>query len=231
MYGLIIALVILCTWLLHQVYILEFLAVDVTTPLLYVHVLFQAYLFTGLFITAHDAMHGTVVRSPSGNTIIGTIACFLFAGMSFARLKKNHREHHLHPTEGTDPDYAETENFFLWFLLFMYRYTTILQLVVMGSLFNLLALRYNEEKLWILWVLPALLGALQLFYFGTYRPHKKPHTNEMIPHNARSLKRNHIWAMLSCYFFGYHYEHHASPHTPWWKLYALKNEQLYPIKK
>jgi beta-carotene ketolase (CrtW type) len=29
--------------------------------------------------------------------------------------------------------------------------------------------------------------------------------------------------MLSCYFFGYHYEHHESPQTPWWKLYQIKN--------
>ena len=31
-------------------------------------------------------------------------------------------------------------------------------------------------------------------------------------------------AMVSCYFFGYHFEHHDSPGTPWWKLYAVKND-------
>ncbi|MEL7193577.1 MAG: fatty acid desaturase, partial [Bacteroidota bacterium] len=35
-------------------------------------------------------------------------------------------------------------------------------------------------------------------------------------------KRNHMWAFLTCYFFGYHFEHHDSPNTPWWKLWELK---------
>jgi beta-carotene ketolase (CrtW type) len=28
--------------------------------------------------------------------------------------------------------------------------------------------------------------------------------------------------MISCYFFGYHFEHHESPQTPWWRLYQSK---------
>lgn len=226
MRGLIIAIIILCTWCVHEVYIFEFIAIDFYTFSLYIHIAIQAYLYTGLFITAHDAIHGTVVKSKKGNTSIGTAASFLFAGLSYSHLRKKHREHHRHPTEESDPDYVQTQNFFLWFFIFMYRYTTIPQLVYMAVLYNILKLRYSDERIVLLWVLPALLATLQLFYFGTYLPHKKPHTSVMEPHNARTLTKNHIWAMLSCYFFGYHYEHHASPQTPWWKLYALKNADM-----
>jgi beta-carotene ketolase (CrtW type) len=45
----------------------------------------------------------------------------------------------------------------------------------------------------------------------------------MEPYKARSQKRNHLGAFFCCYFFGYHYEHHAFPETPWWRLYKKKN--------
>jgi beta-carotene ketolase (CrtW type) len=45
----------------------------------------------------------------------------------------------------------------------------------------------------------------------------------MAPHHARTLPRHHLWAMLSCYFFGYHWEHHQSPGTPWWRLWRMKD--------
>jgi beta-carotene ketolase (CrtW type) len=222
-YGVMIASMVLCAWLAHLRYSLEYASVGFFSPMMYFHIALQGYLSTGLFITAHDAMHGTVMRSNKGNRIVGTLACFLFAGMSFRRLQKNHWAHHLHPADSDDPDYYPTNNFFVWFAVFMFRYTTISQLIIMACMFNILLLRYNEIQVWIYWALPSLLGALQLFYFGTYRPHRTPHTHEMGKHRARTLKKNHLWALLSCYFFGYHLEHHASPSTPWWQLYRVKN--------
>ncbi len=96
-----------------------------------------------------------------------------------------------------------------------------MQLIIMAVAFNYLKLHFNEASIWGFWVIPAFLGTLQLFYFGTYRPHMLPHTEEMEPHKARTQKPNHLLAMLSCYFFGYH-EHHEAPGTPWWQLYKMK---------
>jgi beta-carotene ketolase (CrtW type) len=28
--------------------------------------------------------------------------------------------------------------------------------------------------------------------------------------------------MMSCWFFGYHWEHHEHPRLPWWQLYSTK---------
>jgi beta-carotene ketolase (CrtW type) len=43
-------------------------------------------------------------------------------------------------------------------------------------------------------------------------------------HRARTQKRNHLKAMLTCYFFGYHHEHHLFPRVPWWQLYQTKEK-------
>lgn len=105
----------------------------------------------------------------------------------------------------------------------MKNYITWQQLVIMAIAFNILMLWVDEWKLLLFWILPSILSTFQLFYFGTYRPHQLPHTQPMMPHHARSQSGPHWWAMLSCYFFGYHYEHHESPRTPWWQLYKVKN--------
>lgn len=221
--GILISIVIIAAWLGHLYYSLLYVTVNFTSPLLYLHILLQGYLYTGLFITSHDAMHGTVSRNRHVNTVTGAIAAFLFAGMSYGRLKKNHFKHHNKPGTEDDPDFhTKSKNFWIWWLTFMYRYTTIMQIIVMGIAYNVLNIWVSEIKLWLLWIMPAFLGTLQLFYFGTYLPHKTPHHHEMEPHKARTQNKNHVWAMLSCYFFGYHYEHHEAPHVPWWKLYKVK---------
>jgi beta-carotene/zeaxanthin 4-ketolase len=138
-------------------------------------------------------------------------------------LMKEHYKHHRFPATEKDPDFStKSNNFFLWWFSFMKNYTRWWQILLMAVTFNLLLLRFTEAKLIAFWVVPAFLGTFQLFFFGTWLPHKRPITEDMKPHNARTLKKNHFVAMLSCYFFGYHREHHESPTTPWWKLYKLK---------
>ena len=221
--GVFIALLIITMWLLHLLYILNFVDVSFSSPFLYLHIILQAYLYTGLFITGHDAMHGTISKNKSINKTIGMISTFLFAGLSYNRLIKNHFQHHNHPGEENDPDfYAKSQSFFVWWGIFMIRYTTITQLIIMAVAFNILKIWFSDLTLIMFWIIPAFLGTLQLFFFGTYLPHRYPHTQTMLPHNARTQKKNHLWAMLSCYFFGYHHEHHESPRTPWWQLYKMK---------
>lgn len=220
--GLLLALIIIVLWLGHLIWTLGFVELTLISGI--VHALIQGYLSTGLFITAHDAIHGVVSPSRRINTIIGTIASFLFAGLSYKRLSVNHHRHHAHPgNDADDPDYHSSNSYVIWFAAFMWRYATVGQIVIMGAAFNVLKLVLNipEPTLWVFWVIPAFLGALQLFTIGTYLPHRKPHTHDM-PHNARSMKLNHTLAMLSCYFFGYHSEHHLSPGTPWWGLWRVK---------
>jgi beta-carotene ketolase (CrtW type) len=188
------------------------------------HVAIQTYLYTGLFITAHDAMHGLVSSNRRLNSIVGQSATWLFAALSYSRLNRKHQLHHQFPGEAADPDYSTgSQNFWRWWFLFLKNYVSWWQIITMAIIFNVLQIWVNQQNLIVFWVLPSVLATFQLFYFGTYRPHRLPHTEPMMPHRARSQNGSHLWAMLSCYFFGYHYEHHESPQTPWWKLYRIKN--------
>ena len=221
--GILIALIIMLLWAVHLFYCLYFIPVNFSNPFLFLNILIQAYLFTGLFITGHYAMHGNISNRKNVNKWFGRIASFLFAGLSYDKLLINHFKHHKHPGENDDPDfYIKSQNFFSWWFIFLMRYTTITQLIIMAVLFNIMKIWFDEISIWMFWVLPAILGTLQLFYFGTYLPHRYPHSQTMKPHNARTQNKNHLWGMLSCYFFGYHFEHHEYPGMPWWKLYKLK---------
>lgn len=221
--GIFISIIIIITWLVHLIYSIMYVEVDIGNPLLYIHILLQGYLFTGLFITAHDAMHRTVSRNVRVNNAIGRTSAFLFAGFSYKKLLRNHHLHHKHPCTEEDPDYCtKSQNFLIWFFTFFFRYITITQIIIIAIIFNLLSLINGETPVWFYFVIPSFIGTFQLFYFGTYLTHRKPHTPEMMPYHARTLKKNHFLAMLTCYFFGYHYEHHSKPYIQWWQLYKTK---------
>ncbi len=223
--GILAASLIILLWLGHIIAVLVLLPGDFGVLRGMFHVLIQAYLYTGLFITAHDSMHGSVSSRRGLNSAFGMIALRLFAAFSYRRMFTKHMAHHRSPAAGDDPDFSESRSPFVWFIQFFSRYVTVLQLVIMAAAFNLL--RYGAgievQRLLLFWVLPAFLGTFQLFYFGTYLPHRPPHTELMAPHRARSQQAGHAAAMLSCYFFGYHWEHHEYPRIPWWKLHQKKD--------
>ncbi len=223
--GIASALVVLTAWTAHLAYALTRAPVDILSPWMYVHAAIQAYLYTGLFITAHDSMHGSISRNRRVNRLIGVLSLALFAAFSYKRMFGKHMDHHRYAGTPGDPDFsADDQRFFPWLMKFFTQYVTLLQLAVMAAAFNVMhrLLDIGAGALVVFWVIPAFLSTLQLFAFGTYLPHRYPHTEEMKPHNARTQRKNHFLAMVSCYFFGYHYEHHAHPRTPWWMLYTHK---------
>ena len=192
-------------------------------PLSYLRLLIQTHLFTGLFITAHDAMHGTVApNSLKVNHFIGRICTLLFIFNSYKALYPKHHLHHQHAGTSSDPDFHKgNSNVALWYFDFLKEYISWKQILLAAITFNLAKLWFTDQALIAYWIIPSLLATFQLFYFGTYRPHKGQH-DDTNPHNARSQSKNHLLAFLSCYFFGYHFEHHDSPATAWWQLWQLK---------
>lgn len=183
-------------------------------------VLLLTHLYTGLFITAHDAMHGTVSSHRRINTVIGWICAGLFAFNFYPSLYKNHHDHHRFVATGLDPDF-HPGNFFSWYFSFLRQYINAWQLLLMAVTFNLLLLIVPQVNLILFWVLPSLLSMTQLFYFGTYLPHKGEFSHDN-KHHSNSFRKNHFLAFITCYFFGYHYEHHDAPGVPWWQLYRRK---------
>ncbi len=135
--GIFISVSVILIWALHLAYMLLGVPLSADNPWMYLHILVQGYLFTGLFITAHDAMHGNVSSNNWVNIVIGYAASFLFAGMSYKRLRKNHGLHHKHSASEGDPDfYTRSQNYFRWLGIFIWRYVTLLQIVVMAIFFQ-----------------------------------------------------------------------------------------------
>lgn len=222
-WGSFIAAVIVFCWFSLLWYLLN-LPVLFIDPLLYIFILLQCHLYTGLFITAHDAMHGVAAPGkPKLNKCIGTFTALLFAYNWYPRLYQKHHQHHRFVATEQDPDY-HSGSFWNWYLSFIGNYVTVWQILLMGSSFMFLMIFFPIENIVLFWALPSILATFQLFIFGTYLPHRGEH-EEHNKHKSSTLSRNHLFAFLSCYFFGYHYEHHEMPYVPWWQLYKTKSNQ------
>ncbi|MEB2776608.1 fatty acid desaturase [Algoriphagus sp. D3-2-R+10] len=219
--GVLIALAIISLWFSSLIFLLN-IQISWTNPLVYLGILIQMHLYTGLFITAHDAMHGLVSSDKKLNKAIGWTTALLFSYNFYSRLLPKHHEHHRFVATDQDPDYHDSDNFIAWYYNFIKQYVSIWQILLMAVTFNVLKLFLPTENLIVFWMLPAVLSTFQLFYFGTYLPHRGENHNK---HHSSTQSKNHVWAFISCYFFGYHYEHHDSPGTPWWKLWRIKESQ------
>lgn len=231
--GIAIAAVVICLWGSLLMWLLRWPLIGWMHPLkatlILVAIVSMTHLYTGLFITAHDAMHGALAPGrPWLNNALGRLCTLLFAFNSWARLHPKHHAHHRHVASLADPDFhpAGKPGFWPWYAKFVTEYVTVPQLLAMAVAFNVLyRIFFPPENVILFWMLPAVLSTFQLFYFGTYLPHRSP----PIPanaHHSHSLPQNHVWAFVSCYFFGYHYEHHDSPATPWWLLWRQKEAQF-----
>lgn len=226
--GLWAAFVVIVCWFVSLIFLLNF-SIDFSNPAVYLLVLLQTHLYTGIFITSHDSIHGVVSSNKKVNHWIGFFCASLFAFNNFKVLSTNHHLHHRHSATPNDPDFHNGNPHFLaWYYAFLKEYISWQQIVLMAVSYNILKLFFNWENLVIFWMLPAVLSTFQLFYFGTYSPHKGEHHNP--PYNAKSQPLNHLKAFLTCYFFGYHYEHHAYPYLPWWAL-PMAREKIEAIKK
>ena len=185
-------------------------------------VLLQAWLSTGLFIIAHDGMHGSLSRSRRLNRFVGTLCLGAYAGLSFDRLAPKHFEHHRAPGTAADPDFhpGQPRRLLPWFVRFFRGYYSHAQIArITAAAIVYLLLGATLTNIVIFWAIPALLALLQLFTFGTYLPHREEDAAFADGHRARSTALPPLLSLLTCFHFGgYHHEHHLSPGTPWWLL-------------
>lgn len=200
-----------------------------TAPWAALLILAQAWLSTGLFIIAHDCMHGSFAPGrPALNRWAGRLALGLYACLDYDRLTRAHFRHHTHAGQEGDPDFnpRNPHHFIPWLVRFFTGYYTHAQL----ARITIVAILYMAlggaglVNIALFWAVPALLAMVQLFYFGTYLPHRHRDEPFRDRHRARSNGMGRLAALASCYNFGaYHHEHHLHPHIPWWGLPASRS--------
>ncbi|AEG91850.1 fatty acid desaturase [Ramlibacter tataouinensis] len=228
--GLLLASLILSGWLaLHLWGVFFFPLHGAWLWVAPLQVALQTWLSVGLFIVAHDAMHGSLAPGHARlNRAIGQLCVGAYAGFSYGRLHACHHRHHAAPGTPQDPDFhaERPQAFGPWFLRFFLSYFgwRELALLTLGVGAYLLA-GARLPNLLLFWALPALLSALQLFIVGTWLPHRHragqdPARDFVDPHRARTLDLPWLASLLACFHFGLHHEHHRAPHVPWWRLPA-----------
>lgn len=186
----------------------------------------HCWLYTGMFIVAHDTMHGSLFKAPRANAALGSAIMFVYAGFNWGLMRKAHHTHHDNSGTAADPDFnAENPHaFWPWYTKFFLQYFGVRQfLVLFGFTLAYIALGAPYLNTIIMWAVPAILSSMQLFYFGTYltHRHREPFADH---HNARTNNYPFLVSLLTCFHFGYHHEHHLYPHEPWWRLPARKKE-------
>jgi len=223
--GLVISLLIIGTWLVLTIAAVcaPWTQTVAWSALVPVVVATLTFLATGLFIVAHDAMHGSVAPAwPRVNHAIGSLALGVYAFLPYRRFLRAHRAHHRDPVGPTDPDghAPGTVHPVAWYLRFLRNYLSPVPFVVFAVLFNVCihVLHIETWRLLTFWIAPLVLSTVQLFVFGTYLPHRPSVTRANDRHRAASLAYPTWLSLITCYHFGYHWEHHAWPHVPWWRL-------------
>ena len=234
--GLALAVLIFGSWLSFHFFSMFVFELTLTSlPLALAIAAVQCWLSVGLFIISHDAMHGSLVPgSKRINSAIGATLLFLYAGFSWRKMRDAHFVHHrLAGTKG-DPDFDEDHpaEFWLWYATFLKRYFGLGSIIFVFSVVTLywLVLDVPVSKIVLLYGVPAIASSVQLFYFGTFRPHHHDigaaGRDFADRHNARSENFGTVASLASCFHFGYHHEHHCRPDTPWWALPKVRREVL-----
>ncbi len=196
-------------------------------------VLAQAWLSTGLFIVAHDCMHGSLLPGrPRANAAVGTLFLGAYAGLSYPQLLPQHHRHHAAPGTEHDPDFhpAAPRHPLRWFVRFFRGYYTHAQLARITAVALLyLWLGASLPSIALFWAVPAIVALGQLFLFGTFLPHRHGPDPFADHHRARSTRLSAAASLVTCFHFGgFHHEHHLSPGTPWWRLPRVRGRTPAP---
>ena len=222
--GLSLAAMIFAAWLgLHVFSMFVFDLTWSTLPIALAMAAVQCWLSVGLFIISHDAMHGSLVpRGGKANDVIGGFLLFIYAGFLWPKMRNAHFAHHRAPGSANDPDFSvyHPTRFWGWYAQFLRRYFGWQSIVFVFSVVTVywLVLDVPVEKIVLLYGLPAIASSLQLFYFGTFRPHRHAVDAFADRHNTRTDEFGWLKSLATCFHFGYHHEHHLAPHIPWWQL-------------
>ena len=137
------------------------------------------------------------------------------------------------PESDADPDFCPANNrsVVAWLTRFLRNYLNPAQLsrLILVLMVLVLATQANHNPPFITvsvtYLLPLLISTGQLFFVGTYLPHRKEHRQKSHEVSIKSLNLHPFVSLLACYHFGYHREHHNNPNAPWFLLPELRTGQ------
>ena len=231
--GLVLTAGILGAWFVSLIELLRTSPHQLSWWALLLAVLIRSQLQTGLFIVAHDAMHGVLwPQRPRWNNALGTGALALYAALPYRRCRRNHRRHHSETATGNDPDFPSDRrgNVVRWYRQFMAGYLSwgqMSRLLCGWAVLWLLCRPSNPSagsSVLLFCTLPLLISSLQLFVFGTYLPHRAQRWPHCQPEPC-SLDLPAWLSLLACFHFGYHREHHNNPGLSWFELPGARTRE------
>ncbi len=228
-WGLPLGLLVVASWAAVHVYSVFFHSLSAPLWQTLGLIALQCWLYTGMFIVAHDTMHGSFAPSrPKVNAVLGTGIMFIYAGFNWKKMRAAHHAHHDNSGQDGDPDFnlENPHQFWPWYTKFFTQYFGWSQLLILAGFTFAYIFIFGATYLntIVMWAIPAILSSIQLFYFGTYLTHR--HADEFVDHhNARTNNYPRWLSLLTCFHFGYHHEHHLFPHEPWWRLPSRKFEK------
>ena len=122
--GAIITLVIASLWIATLVGSFQILVPNCSWIWIICSILIRTYLHTGLFILAHESMHGNLI--PPNQRLNKTIGCLMlgiYGLLPYDRCFVNHINHHRYPSQSGDPDFhGDAANPIHWYCKFMSEY-------------------------------------------------------------------------------------------------------------
>jgi beta-carotene ketolase (CrtW type) len=230
--GLGLAAALLAAWLTLHVYGVFLFPLSLETAWAApVMIAVQTWLGAGLFIVAHDCMHGSLAPGrPLLNAVVGRLMLTIYAGFDFRKLIVKHHAHHRLSGHDGDPDFhaGAPRRFWPWYVKFFREYYGWTQQAAIAGvlLVYVLVFRASPVNALLFWGLPAILSSFQLFAFGTWLPHRHEDAPFDDHHNARTRDFGWLLSLVTCFHFGYHLEHHRSPRTPWWALPSVRRASV-----
>ncbi|GAC1547546.1 MAG: hypothetical protein NVS2B9_14600 [Myxococcales bacterium] len=205
---------------------LGFLAVD-RTPLAAAPLFpWLTVSFTGLFILAHESIHGLLVPGrPRLGAALGRVFAFAYAFMDYGRLRAAHRAHHAAPGTALDPDAHASGRFFPHLAAFLWRYLTVPQLALLVLAGDRLGSHGHTRAMLLAYVGPIACSTLIVFSLGIYLVHH-PRLVELgladARHRAVAVDPGPVLSLFAILFFNYHWLHHEHPHLTWVSLGRLR---------
>lgn len=182
----------------------------------------MTFAFTGLFILAHEAIHGLLWPGhPRAAHALGALFAFAYAFMDYRTLRARHFEHHADPGGGGDPDAHASGRFAPHLAVFVLRYLNLPQVALLVLAGSRLGAAGHGRALLLAWVVPLVCSTLLIFWLGIHLVHHPALIRRGLAdarHRAATVDLGPFLSFATVLFFNYHWLHHEHPHLTWAQL-------------